>query len=274
MCCVIPPDSPSVTDELLIKSRRDVLPWSTCPITVTVVADEFGYELDFIKTDIEDELLINLANRFIVTIIPRVMHVDIIWLELISISVAISPTVMNSVILIVLLSFSCKASSSSVSIFLWSLLSFLYLTLFDLEDLPWSFSKVSLICFFISSAVGSTFWEAVVGCLVFLLNLLAKSFGLETSLLILFLLFFLDSSTLSFTLSSFFLIESKSITSPVFFKPDSFRKFVWILDGSSGFTLTSVEDSLVFGIESDASLLGVSFFSSYLRSYARWISNR
>ena len=48
-------------------------------------------------------------------------------------------------------------------------------------------------------------------------GLVAFEEGIEFQL-ILFLLFFFDSSTFS----SFFLIESKSITSPVFFKPDSF----------------------------------------------------
>ena len=102
----------------------------------------------------------------------------------------------------------------------------------------------------------------VEGCLFFLLNLLAKSFGLETSLLILFLLFFFDSSTFS----SFFLIESKSITSPVFFRPESFWKFVSILEGSSAFTLTSSEDSLVLETGTETSLPVISLFSIGLSS--------
>jgi len=36
MCCVIPPDSEEVTLVLRIASKRDVLPWSTCPITVII----------------------------------------------------------------------------------------------------------------------------------------------------------------------------------------------------------------------------------------------
>src|ERR687886_670085 len=35
MCCVIPPASPDCTLALRIRSRSEVLPWSTCPITVT-----------------------------------------------------------------------------------------------------------------------------------------------------------------------------------------------------------------------------------------------
>ena len=35
MCCVIPPASPFVTLVFLIASSKEVLPWSTCPITVT-----------------------------------------------------------------------------------------------------------------------------------------------------------------------------------------------------------------------------------------------
>ena len=35
MCCVMPPASPAVTFVLRILSSREVLPWSTCPMTVT-----------------------------------------------------------------------------------------------------------------------------------------------------------------------------------------------------------------------------------------------
>ena len=38
MCCVIPPASPAATSVSRIASRRLVLPWSTCPITVTTGA--------------------------------------------------------------------------------------------------------------------------------------------------------------------------------------------------------------------------------------------
>ena len=38
MCCVMPPASPSATFSLRIASRRDVLPWSTWPMTVTTGA--------------------------------------------------------------------------------------------------------------------------------------------------------------------------------------------------------------------------------------------
>ena len=152
---------------------------------------------------------------------------------------------MNSVIFIFLLSSACWANSSSLLSLCWSLLSFLYLAPLDFEDLPWSFSRVSLICFWISSSVGSTFWFKFFD-LLSLLNLFARSLGWETSLLILFLLLFLDSSTWS----SFFLIESKSMTSPVFFKPVNFWKFVWIFDESSGsFFSSSFSNSFWTGLE-------------------------
>ena len=35
MCCVIPPASPAAIFDSRIASRRDVLPWSTCPMIVT-----------------------------------------------------------------------------------------------------------------------------------------------------------------------------------------------------------------------------------------------
>ena len=38
MCWVMPPASPSATFSLRIASRSDVLPWSTCPMTVTTGA--------------------------------------------------------------------------------------------------------------------------------------------------------------------------------------------------------------------------------------------
>ena len=72
--------------------------------------------------------------------------------------VAISPTVTNSVTFSVLLPSSNACISSSERWRCESRLSLLYFAALDLFPFPWRRSKVSLIWFFTSSSVGSTFW--------------------------------------------------------------------------------------------------------------------
>src|SRR3989442_13052 len=45
MCCVIPPASPAATSACRIASSKLVLPWSTCPITVTTGGRGFKLSL-------------------------------------------------------------------------------------------------------------------------------------------------------------------------------------------------------------------------------------
>ena len=93
---------------------------------------------------------------FMVTMIPSVIQAEIISVELISIIVAISPTVTNSVTLSSLLSASTWAASSSDFWRCESLFSRRYFAPFDLVVFPCNFSRVSRICFWISSSLGSS----------------------------------------------------------------------------------------------------------------------
>ena len=157
---------------------------------------------------------------FSVTIIPKVIHAEIISVGETSIIVAISFAVTNSVTFNILLSSSSAANSSSDFCLCWSLLSFLYLAALPLEDLPCNFSNVSLICCWTSSSLGSSL-EGLLNlsfCLDFELDTL---FWKESSCFdIILLLLFLD---LVFGVSGCFSFSSsKSIFSPVDFRPESF----------------------------------------------------
>ena len=78
-----------------------------------------------------------------------------------SIIVATSLTVTNSVTFKILLS-AAAASNSASDCWRWaSLFSLLYLAPFPLLDFPWSFSRVSLTCFWISASVSSSFGATV-----------------------------------------------------------------------------------------------------------------
>ena len=69
MCCVMPPASPAATFALRMRSSREVLPWSTWPMTTTTGArgDEFVLGVDVIvdKTllDRHDDLVLHLAAK-------------------------------------------------------------------------------------------------------------------------------------------------------------------------------------------------------------------
>ena len=172
-----------------------------------------------------------------VTIIPRVIQAEIISVEEIFIIVATSPTVINSVTLRTLLSASTWAISSSDFWRCWDLLSLRYLAPFDFVVLPWSFSRVSRICFWTSSSVGSSFFIGTIRFFGLLLpfKLLLDGF---MSLLILLRFLFLASSTVF----SFLLTSSKFIVCPVFFGPDNFLYLVVKVSLSSSLLSTSVSD--------------------------------
>src|SRR6187402_1196955 len=92
-----------------------------------------------------------------VTMIPKDIQVPITFVIGTSIMMAISPTVTNSVTLMVLLPSSKARCSSSDFWRCVSLLSLLYLAAFDFPPFPCNFSRVSRIWFLTSSSVGSTF---------------------------------------------------------------------------------------------------------------------
>ena len=160
--------------------------------------------------------------------------------------VATSPTVMNSVTLIVFFSASFWAMSSS-NFNLWeSLFSLRYLAPFD--DLPCNFSKVSLICFWTSSSLGS--FETTLALEVLLKFFLFWLVGFTGSLLILILFLFEPEDcllALGFGFSNF----PKSILSPTVFKPLNFLYlvsiFVLSLGLSSELSWTGFFGSISFG---------------------------
>ena len=188
------------------------------------------------------------------------MHAEIISVELTSIRVATSPTVINSVTLIVLLSASWMASSSSDFWRCCDRLSLLYFAPFDLVDLPCNFSKVSLICFWTSSSLGSILftwgWRGLFG--PFLLVLKDVGFVLAWLWVILFLFFFLAS----WTFFSFLFTSSRLIVSPVLFGPDNFWYLVLMFESIPLSVDLSVEDSSDLDFFSVFDISPCSFFTS------------
>ena len=187
---------------------------------------------------------------FMVTMIPSDIHADIICVELISIMVATSPTVTNSVTLRILLSASCNASTSS-DFWRWeSRFSRRYLAPFDLEVFPCSFSSVSRICFWISSSVGSSLATAGRCCL--LPRLLGLRFPGPVSFVIRFLRRLLLSLSAGF-FGAGFLNFDKSILSPADFKPLNFLYWVSIFPefsavGSAGVAVFAGASALALAV--------------------------
>ena len=150
-----------------------------------------------------------------VTIIPKDIHVEIISVEVISIIVATSPTVINSVTFIVFFSASFWAKTSS-DFNLWeSLLPFLYLAPLE-DDLPCNFSKVSRICFWTSTSDGSLATGLDLPDLLNVLLLLDTD-GFTGSLEIL-ILFLLEAGLIFGVVGLGLLNFPKSILSPTVFK--------------------------------------------------------
>ncbi len=168
---------------------------------------------------------------FMVTIMPKDIHAEIIWVTWIFIMVANSLTVTNSVTLSNLLSASACAISSS-DFWRWlSLFSRRYFAPFPFEDLPWSFSSVSRTCRCTSSSLGSSFviCERPLAPFWFLLTPVV-------SLLIRRRLprFSRGSFDLSSLLRSGFLNWDKSMVLPVKLGPSSF--LYWVLTEPSSAT--------------------------------------
>ena len=146
----------------------------------------------------------------------------------------------------------------------WSLLSFLYLAALPFELFPWSFSRVSLTCFWTSSALGSSLADGedlALLILAFWTGLwpglnggLCPGFAVSLGLLIL-LLFFLEwieaGDSFFFSVLNF----DKSIVSPVDLRPDNFLYWVVTVPGASSLTSSS-------GFLSLGAILGVSLVVS------------
>ena len=134
MCCVIPPASPAITLVLRMWSSSDVLPWSTCPMTVTIGARgtrSFSSSSSSLTASCTSALTYSVLNpnssatRLIVsasslwlidTMIPTLISVLMTCVTLMFIIVASSLTVTNSVSFSILLSLrSARASSFSFS---------------------------------------------------------------------------------------------------------------------------------------------------------------
>ena len=172
------------------------------------------------------------------------------------IMVATSPTVINSVTFIDFLSILIFSKSSSL-LFLWtSLFSFLYFDALDLEE-DWSFSRVSLICFWTTSSVGDAMSFDCLLNLSFFSELWLLFKATSFAILLLFLFDFTDLSVFSSL--------SRSIFSPVFFKPDNFSNFVCIL-WESRFSVFLSVSGLAF------STLSISFEMVFCFFKSRFIS--
>ena len=150
--------------------------------------------------------------------------------------VATSPTVTNSVTFKILLSASCSASSFSDFSRWESLFSRRYFAPLDFVVFPWSFSKVSRICFWISSSEGSSFCMAGRCCFCPPLFWLGFRLPGPVSFVMRFLRRLFPSPSAGF-LGSGFLNCVRSIFWPVAFNPLNFLYCVSILplasDGAS-----------------------------------------
>ena len=159
MCWVIPPNSPDTTFAFLKTSRTEVLPWSTCPITVTIGALLFKFSAltSFIFSIISSAFssLIGLCPNsftkysavsesmvwFMVTVTPIPNKCFIILLDCSAILFASSRIVTTSGILTSLLTgFKLSLSSSWFK----SLFSFCFALFNEAKLLPFPVKSSSL----------------------------------------------------------------------------------------------------------------------------------
>ena len=178
MCCVIPPASPAITFALRILSNKEVLPWSTCPITVTIggratqssslsssssalmASTTSALTYSVWKPNSSATILIVSASRrwLMETMIPILIQVPITCVTGTSIMLARSLAVTNSVSFNTLLSISSCSISSCSRFWMASRLSRRYLApLLFLFPLLVRRAKVSFTCFCTSSSLISTF---------------------------------------------------------------------------------------------------------------------
>ena len=171
MCWVIPPASAAVTFDIRIKSSKDVLPWSTCPMMVTIGAlsrssssvsatsSSISSSMDLVNSTSKPNssamiVIASASRRWLMdTNIPRDKQAEIIWLTDTSKSAAKSLAEMNSVTFKIFTSSPSVSTSRSRS----ARLSRLDLV-FPPGLLPWSLARVCLIWSWISLGVGSAFW--------------------------------------------------------------------------------------------------------------------
>ena len=69
MCCVIPPASPSITLVFLIASSKEVLPWSTCPITTTTGGR--GFKSSSLSSESSNRMSSSLTCSFLTAVTPN-----------------------------------------------------------------------------------------------------------------------------------------------------------------------------------------------------------
>ncbi len=130
MCWVIPPASPAITFVLRILSSREVFPWSTCPITVTMGGRDVRSSGSSSSSAIASitsaltywvlkpyssatMLMVSASRRWLIaTITPRLIQVEITLVTGTFIMLARSLAVTNSVSCSTRLSLSCCLSSS------------------------------------------------------------------------------------------------------------------------------------------------------------------
>ena len=132
MCWVIPPASPSITLVLRRRSRSEVLPWSTCPMTVTIggrvmrsssrstssscvtASTTSALTKSVLYPNSSATISIVSASRrmLIETMSPILIHVAMTCVTGTSIMLARSLTVTNSVSLSVRLSASLRSCAS------------------------------------------------------------------------------------------------------------------------------------------------------------------
>ena len=178
MCCVIPPASPAITFALRILSSKEVLPWSTCPITVTIggratqssslsssssalmASTTSALTYSVLKPNSSATILIVSASKrwLMETMIPILIQVAITLVTGTSIMLARSLAVTNSVSFNTLLSISSCSISSCSRFWKASRLSRRYLApLLFLFPLLVRRAKVSFTCFCTSSSLISAF---------------------------------------------------------------------------------------------------------------------
>ncbi len=177
MCCVIPPASPAMTLSLRMKSNKEVLPWSTCPMTVTIGDREtkFSTISSSLKTSCISSstnstskpnssatmVSVSLSKRwFMEAMMPKDIQVEMTSVAETPIMFATSSRVTNSVSLRVFSPSMRSSSAISRRSVRSARLSRRILEPFDFRPPP-NFSSVSLILRSISSL--ETSLGAVVG---------------------------------------------------------------------------------------------------------------
>ena len=138
ICCVIPPASPSITFVLLIASRSEVLPWSTCPITTTTGG--LFSNSSSLSSESSNNISSSFTSSFFIALIPNSLATKnavskSIWLLI----VAIIPYPNNFLITSALVFLSSAAKSLTVIVSGIVISVNLKIFCFVLSSLPFKF---------------------------------------------------------------------------------------------------------------------------------------